>query len=643
MATAELNITANLEGLRSELSKIKGITADEAQAMASQLNKSIRAAEAASKRATAATKAAAAKAAAEAQAAANKAKSAIEQTGEAAGDLGSSAGKLAGALDLLAPGLGSVATGVADIADVGEVAALSAGALGTALGTVVAVAAPIAAALAAATAAFALYSREQDQAIELANLQHDANQRLVGTINAVRDAELDLMVARGELNASQRETLSNAFAAQDAVKSLSESQREARLEAQKSIDTNESLLAGLASLDLFGIGAATGTLALADSLLGLSDSVQQGKDKIAILTDELVREQDAQKDLRRLKDATVSATETQTAVTEANTAAQQAAANAARQRATDEASVAAALAAEEEQERKLLAQNAEYLVSLRSLQDTARAASESRLEGEAAVDAALQRQVEKVNELAARQAEASMGNAAQLSAIEAARLDAVVALESEAAEKIDAIREGLSAKQTARNEREIAEAQSRNAAVLSSSGDLFAALASAAGEAADAQSKSSKDAAMTLYGVQKASAIVSAGINAALAVSQALGNLPPPASYIAAAASGVMGAAQVAAIASTPAPSFNDTPGVQQMTSRGNVSLASGDFFAAARDPAELQRQVGAMASPGPVVLEMRLGHRVLDRSVAQTVRQGGRLSRELRGMSGAGPTGHAR
>ena len=45
--------------------------------------------------------------------------------------------------------------------------------------------------------------------------------------------------------------------------------------------------------------------------------------------------------------------------------------------------------------------------------------------------------------------------------------------------------------------------------------------------------------------------------------------------------------------------------------------------------------------SGGPTVLEVRLGHRTLDRSVAQTIRQGGRLSREL-GKDKTLPTGHA-
>lgn len=52
------------------------------------------------------------------------------------------------------------------------------------------------------------------------------------------------------------------------------------------------------------------------------------------------------------------------------------------------------------------------------------------------------------------------------------------------------------------------------------------------------------------FNVNKAFSIVSAGINTAQAVMQALANFPPPASYILAALNGVLGAAQIAAIAS---------------------------------------------------------------------------------------------
>ena len=104
MATAEMTITANLEGLRRQLEQIKDITADQATAMASQLNRSIQAAEKASKKAAAASKAAADQARATAQAAAE----ANARVADQVGAVGAASAKLRGSLSLLPGPLGEV-------------------------------------------------------------------------------------------------------------------------------------------------------------------------------------------------------------------------------------------------------------------------------------------------------------------------------------------------------------------------------------------------------------------------------------------------------------------------------------------------------------------------------------------------------
>jgi hypothetical protein len=119
MATVELSVDANLAGLRSELGKIPGLTAEQAKLMTAELNKSIKASERAAKAAGAASK----KAMEEARVASEAAARSVSDVGDKFGSVGSAAGKLAGGLDLLAPGLGDVARGVADLADVGEVGA----------------------------------------------------------------------------------------------------------------------------------------------------------------------------------------------------------------------------------------------------------------------------------------------------------------------------------------------------------------------------------------------------------------------------------------------------------------------------------------------------------------------------------------
>ncbi len=175
---------------------------------------------------------------------------------------------------------------------------------------------------------------------------------------------------------------------------------------------------------------------------------------------------------------------------------------------------------------------------------------------------------------------------------------------------------------------------------MSASADLFGGISDLANMAAEKQGKANEKAAMRLFVVGKAAALAQAVTNTFLAISSA-NTLPPPANLIAMAAAATTGAAQVAGIAASPPPSFNDTPGVQQMGTRGNVSLAAGDYFAAARDPAELQRQVGGMTGGSVSILQVKLGHRVLDQSVAKTIQQGGRLSREIDRRTRTTPTGH--
>jgi hypothetical protein len=119
MATVELSVDANLAGLRSELGKIPGLTAEQAKLMTAELNKSIKASERAAKAAGAASK----RAMEDARVASEAAAKSVGEVGDKFGHVGSAAGKLAGGLDLLAPGLGDVARGVADLADVGEVGA----------------------------------------------------------------------------------------------------------------------------------------------------------------------------------------------------------------------------------------------------------------------------------------------------------------------------------------------------------------------------------------------------------------------------------------------------------------------------------------------------------------------------------------
>lgn len=115
--------------------------------------------------------------------------------------------------------------------------------------------------------------------------------------------------------------------------------------------------------------------------------------------------------------------------------------------------------------------------------------------------------------------------------------------------------------------------------------------------------KDNEEAALAAFYVSQGAAAAEAAINTVLAMSEA-STLPYPANIPATIAAGAVGAAQEIAILSTPAPTFSDTPGVQQVPMGGMLGFGAGDYVAAARDPEDLRRQVDQMApsSSGPNV-----------------------------------------
>ena len=588
MAEVNLTVAADLAALRSQLASIPGLTADAAQRMTNELNKSIKAAEKAS---TAAAKAAsnAAKASAnEAKAAMDTATAAADKFGDRAGALGSNASKLAGVLDLIAPGAGELARGLGDVADAGEVAAVASKGLGLSLGSVIAIAAPVAIAVGAMAYAFKQAAEEMER-VEARNKSQAS-----AATGAMRAAEQyqDLLVERNKLLGGENQKVAEAVAIQLKYKrALDEAVRSGELDEQQTENLRKQL---------------------------------ERNQKTELENLEISRAR-----------AAADKTATDNATKRAQAVAKQAAADA-------EAAAAAQAAMEIERQReeeRLAAVDAEvaagerYRASLQSLEAAATKAAQSRLNAEGEVLASMETQIESVNALALRSIEQNAANAYEVQKIEQARADAVMAIENEHYAKLAELR----AKDT---EDELARQREKQLATAQAYSGLFSSVSQLTAQSADEMAKTDKEGAMRMFAISKAAALAEATVNTALAISNAL-TLPPPANIIAATAAGVTGAAQAAAIAAAPPPSFNDTAGVQQMGTRGLVSLASGDYFAAARDPAELQRQVGAMASAQPQILQVRLGHKVLDQSVARTIKQGGRLSREIANRSRPGVTGH--
>lgn len=194
MADVNLTVSAELGDLRRQLESIPGITAEQARLMVAELDRGYKRAEKAAASAAKATRASMK----QAEEATKRAAEAGKELGDKFGNVGSGAGKLAGALDMLAPGLGSVGQGIADLADVGEVAAGSLGGLaGPAL---------VGLAAAAVTLGPVLMHLQAEMAAEAeaARVMGTANAYARSELELQRVAALDLAVATGAMTDAQR-------------------------------------------------------------------------------------------------------------------------------------------------------------------------------------------------------------------------------------------------------------------------------------------------------------------------------------------------------------------------------------------------------------------------------------------------------
>lgn len=239
MPTAELTLSADISGLRKQLESIPGLTAEQARAMAAELNKSFKASESAAKKAAEASK----KAMEETRSSADKAAKAASDLGDKFGKVGSNSAKLAGALSMVSPELGEVARGIADIADVGEV-----GAAFSTLGF----------AATAATAVIALFgagllpigqllaeerqrAEEAAAAIDRFTESHEAaGQAASGMADALRSVSDEIKLKTG-LETSEDQAVRNKTEALNAqVQALKSAYDAENAAAQAVIDTNKA-------------------------------------------------------------------------------------------------------------------------------------------------------------------------------------------------------------------------------------------------------------------------------------------------------------------------------------------------------------------------------------------------------------------
>jgi len=575
-----IDLELRLEKFKADMASIPGIASKEGKAMAAQLAKELRAVEKATKDAARASKEAA---------------SGAKDFGDKAGKAGQSSAKLAGALSLLSPAAGDATRNLADLADVGEVASEVGAALGLSSAALGVALLAIAEAAAIAYVAYRVYTEESDRAAESALWLASAEAALKPILDDTRDATIDLKVATGELTeeagALERASI-RAFAAYQEATGGTRKQLSALKAEQSGVFTQMVDMAdGI-------VPAWTPMGVVLDGLTTTSGEFQVQVDGLQGSMDKAAATTRANRDVhKKLIEVEKEGKATKDGITKA-----------ARDQAKALAAVNDELDRQADGTKEVLSKEAQFeqdVFALREKLTNERADKERALRQEHN-DGLIEQQA--INE--------------KMAAEEAAAAKAAADIQIEEIERITA-----------------ADA-ARKAATESATLDLLGATSEAFAMAAEEQSKTNKDAAMAMFVASKAAAVAQAVVNTALAISSA-NTLPPPANFIAMAAAGVSGAVSLAAIASSPPPSFNDTPGVMSMGQRGSVSLASGDYFAAARSPTELQRQVGATAGGGVSILQVRLGHKVLDQSVARTIQEGGRLSREISSRTKSGTTGH--
>jgi hypothetical protein len=602
-----IDLELRLEKFKTDMASIPGIATKEGKAMAAQLGKELRAVEKATKDAARASKDAAVGA---------------KDFGDKAGKAGQSSAKLAGALSLISPAAGDASRNLADLADVGEVASEVGSALGLSSAALGIALLAIAEAAAVAYVAYRVYTEESDRAAESAEWLATAEAALKPLLDDTRDATIDLKVATGELTeeAGKLERASiRAFAAYQEATGSTRTQLSALKAEQSGVVTQ------LVDMVDSVVPAWTPMGVIFDGLTTTSAEYQVQVDGLQGSMDKAVATVRANRDVhKQLIKAEKEGEGSKAGIKKAS---------------DDEAKALAAVNDELELQAALHEKQAATYDGIISQLNTMEQADASATMTKAArVDAEHEAALRQIQDLVSVQNTAGLTTAARETLEQEARAASVAETDRYLAE-VESLERASADVRIAEIERIAAADAARKAATESATLDLLGATSEAFALAAEEQAKTNKDAAMAMFVASKAAAVAQGVVNTALSISSAL-TLPPPASFIAAGAAAVSGAVAVGSILAAPPPSFNDTPGVQQMGQRGSVSLASGDFFAAARSPTELQRQVGASGG-GVSILQVKLGHKVLDQSVARTIQEGGRLSREISGRTKSGTTGH--
>lgn len=641
-----LTVSADIGDLRRQLESIPGITAEQARLMVGELDRGYRKAEKAAASAAKATRASMK----QAEEATRKASEASKELGDRFGSVGSGAGKLAGALDMLAPGLGSVGQGIADLADVGEVAAGSIGSF----------AAPALGALAAAaivlTPVIISLNSEMEAEAEAARVMGTAHAYARQELELQRTATLDLAVATGSMTeAARTEADIRAQAGQrlgDYLATLTQTTQETLL-AENKVRAIAKTMGDLATAGL----SVVGPLLLVAEALGaqvptVSDLTSKLTDYMGLTGKVAVAEKNA---AQAAEVAIVATKKTRDEQIKASQA-----------KATHVASSV-----------KLTKALKEEKVQMDALEAAQRTIEQART---SELTESQKLREELANLLAERTALADAGKltpeAAAASAAAEVKLrtmvaDATIEEDLRAIETTEAYEKAQNDARNARREEQLAKEKAANEAKIQAMAQVAdviaqytqysldqeitayeraqedrAALGKKATEAekemADKRVELTRNAARKAFLVDKLAKMASAAAATALAVVQALSSAPPPFNYIAASAVGAAGLVQQGVIMAQQ-PTFHSggfigtmAPDEQQATVRRGEAVLNPAGRRAMGDDTIRAANAG-MPAMQTIMVQQVYRHRVFDSFVSDNLRTRGPLSQALGARGRAG------
>ena len=641
----DLKVSADIGDLRRQLESIPGITADQARLMVAELDRGYKKAEKAAAAAAKATKAAMK----QTEEATRKAADAGKELGDRFGDVGSGAGRLAGALDMLAPGLGGVGQSIADLADVGEVAA---GSLGSFAAPAIGVLA--AAALVAVPIMLHMTAAMEAEA-EAARVMGLANDFAASEMELQRTAALDLAVATGQMTVEERASADALHTSAQRLDTYRQSLtdnvaavREAEIRNFAIAEAIGNVIDKLNKLNpamflmskIFGKALPTATeltTAFAE-FIGVTGKLTTAE---TLATDAGKRASEELKKTNEVQGKAAQAKLKYAAATKAVVPALKEEKVAMDALAAAQSSIEQARTAEMTQVEKLQKLYVDVATEQATLGDAGKLSAEQNA-AYAAASADLARQVtdarieEELRAVTAIQAyednlatERATAAAAQSEADKAAttaRINAIAQVADVVAQYTQySLDQDVAAYEQAQEAR----------------ANLGKNATKAEKDAADERLAITRAAVRKAFLIDKAAKMASAAAATALAIVQALSSAPPPFNFIAAGAVGAAGLIQQAAIASQQ-PTFHaggfvgGAPDEQQATVRRGEAVLSPAGRRAMGDDTIRQANAG-MGGGQTIMVQQVYRHRVFDSFVRDNLRTRGPLSQALGTGSRAG------